>query len=472
MKEPSNAIHLLELAINFNIEFDSKPLEMYLKRRKIESTLSQMEQAAQLLLLIYKKDPDKILGFIKSEKRALSRIVPSEFLSQLQIESFVKAGQIADAEKELESSSQIMNKTEYARCELLIADGKGEDLKKLTTLFEKTGDYLDLRNLVDYLVRTKQWEALLPKAILLHKQHRSAKNALLIVDVMQKTNVERNRILVFLNENNDLCSICPIENSKLLSAKAWTLFDLGRYKEAQIIINDLVNNYHEPNYISMELNCALRTGQSERFAQVIEREYPKSGDLPEWLLLQMAFCLANRVDDRVIDLLKQATDRAKNDASIQESAYFLSTQIGRENEFLTCLKRMFQLSKEGKGSGKTYTTEEILEMMPKRNEELNIQEKRVMKGELPLHVSQHLLNIPLAQIMISSSKLNCDQIDSRKRTIIPIRHGGRTNEIPPKFNRLIQCCYLHERWMSFLKNIKMFVSTNHLKFKKPKECKN
>lgn len=437
MQEGKRAVMLLDLALRFDVEFDTGPLERYLRRRELEGKMLPQEHAAQLLLLQHTGSPSDILSFLNDEESVLRDVFTADTLASIRVRSLINGKRLADAEKELDRLADAFSKENLERHRLMIADQKGEDLVQLIDLVERTGDYEDLMNLASYLGRTGQWEALLPHARSLLEMHPTAQNLGRVVEAMKKTESSNAETLALIDEYPDLIRITTKDGADLLAQKAWLLFDLGRFGEAQLIVDELIKRHQGSSYISLEINLALRTGQWEHFSAIVDREYPNLAGFSPRLLLQMASVIADIDDDRAMDIAAIACEKAPEDGKIQANAYWLASQIGRESEAGIWLQRMMQLSEKGEGPGQSVSFRELVEMMPARVEEQRTRERQYETGDVPLHAAATLLNTPIAQILVGAAQQNDSEQDARRRSILPIRHGGRVRIDTPEFRRPI-----------------------------------
>jgi len=427
MKDGEYATSMLDIALSFDDTFDRKPLEQYLRRRKLEGREEPQDHLIRLRLLQYFGSPKDILSHLEKESAALKDALPPATLISLKLHALIYDERISDAESELEHWADVFSPDELERHRLMFSDRKGEELVHLEALYLRTNEYEDLLNLVRYLERTQQWPSLLPHAYTLLKTRRSAGMLRTIIHAMQKTEVPSEGINAFLEEHQDLITSGTRDGDELLLSKGWALFSLGRFSEAQEIANDLAERNHEPNAISLEINLALRTGQWEHFSSIIDREFSKLNELPARLLLQMASVVADRDQDqdRAIQILTIAVDNEPEDGLIQSQAYFFASQIGREIDASTWLKRAIDLSQQGEGPMQTISLRKMTEMMPARAEQRRKWEQQYSTGEIGVHPIASLLHIPIAHILVGNSLQNESEIDPRRRSVIPTRHGGR-----------------------------------------------
>ena len=426
MKDGEYASFMLNIALNFNATFDPEPLKRYLRRRKREGRQEPQEHIAQFLLTRHFGTPNDVLEYLEKEETTLKEIILPEPLAATKIDALVKSERIADAEKELERCVDIFSPDDFERQRLMIADRKGEELKQLEALYKRTSEYQDLANLVRYLEHTQQWTSLLPYARKRLETHKAMVCLRTLIQAMQQTGAPDEDIVACLDEHQDLVIPHTPEGDELLFYRGLALFGLGRFSEAGEIAEDIAENSHNPNALSLEINIALRTGQWEHFTAIIDREFPRLEEFSPQLLLQMASVVADWDQGRAMEIINIATEKEPGNGEVQANAYWLATQIGRDIDATTWLQRTMNLAQEGKGPVQRVTLRELVEKMPSYAEQRREWEQQYLTGEIGLHQAAIFLNVPLTHILVGGLLGNEKETDPRRRTVIPIRYGGRS----------------------------------------------
>ena len=431
MKDGEYASLMLDIALNFDAAFDPEPLQQYLRRRKREGRQEPQDHIAQFLLTRHFGTPSDVLSHLNEEINALKKILPPKTLASAKIRALVEADRIADAEKELkdiEGCHDIFSAEDIELHRLMIAEQKGEELAQLEALYQRTGEYEDLVRLVRYLEHTQQWTSLLSYASKLLEMHRTAAYLRVLIQAMRQTGASDEDIVAYLDEYQDLVVPHTRDGDELLFYRGLALFGLGRFSEAKGIANDIVENSHNPNALLLEINVALRTGQWEHFASIVDREFPRLQEFSPQLLLQMSSVVADWDRDRAIEIIRIAAEKEPENGRVQADAYWLATQIGRDSDATTWLQRAIRLTQEGKGPLQRFTTREMAKLIPARTEQQREWEQQYLTGEIGLHLAAGLLNVPITQLLIGELLRNENETDPRRRSVIPIRHGGRSLE--------------------------------------------
>ena len=425
MQDGEFAVFMLDIALNFEAPFDRERLQQYLRRRKREGRDAPQDHAARLSLLHWFGTPKEVLTHLEEEGDTLKEVLTPATLAEVKIHATLADGRVADAEKELELCTGLFSSDKLQRYHLMFSDRKGEELKGLESLYHDTDDYEDLLNLVRYLERTQQWGSLAPHAQTLLETRRSASTLRTLIHAMQKSDTANEDIVACLNKHQELMSPGSSDGDDLLLSKGWALFSLSQFTEAKLIAEELAMRTHGPNAVSLEINLALRTGQWEHFAAIIDREYPRLAEFPSHLLLQMASVIADQDQDRAIEMLRIAADKDLEDGPVQANAYWLASQIGRERDASIWLKRAIGLSEQGKGPLYSVSMREMADMIPARAEQRREWDQQFSIGEIGIHPIASLLHVPVAHILVGQALRNENEIDPRRRSVIPLRHGGR-----------------------------------------------
>ena len=428
MNDPTYAMLTLDVALAFDIEFDRKPLDKYLRRRQLEGHLTPEEQLAQVRLLERFGTPQELLEYLQAEKNALARVFPHATVTALRIHAYIRDGRTGEAETELDEHEDGLPPEDVERHRLVIADEKGERLTELERLYSVTGNFEDLTNLTRYLWRTSQWQALLPHSLELLRIHRSAENLHRVIVAMQKSQRLDEEVLEVIQRHEDLVRPGTSYGDRIVIVKSFSLFNRGLFLEAASIATDVASRTHDPDAVSLEIDIALRTGQWEHFRGVIDREFGNAHMLPPELVLKMAEVVTLWDRDRAMVLASVAAERDPNNANVQLGAYCLATQIGKESEASQWIQRAVAISDAEEGPVTQLPLRELVAVMPSHASRRREWEAQLIGGELGIHPAASLLNMPIAQLLIGEPRRNEGEPDARCRSVIPIRHGAKVVE--------------------------------------------
>ncbi len=352
MQSGKKAAEMIGVALSFNIDFDSLPLENYLRERKEIGGLSDNEILAEFSLILSRKSCKQTIEFIRKKEAFLRRTVLKADISSILVDKLIQDKQIETARKTLEERKEEIPKNDYKRYCVAIQDSLGNDqLVELKELYKKTAALIDLKNLTFYYFKKKDWASLQPLMEELFNRERVLKNAISLINCMRRNiKANYNNIIEFLNNNNDLTR----KSDYLLSLKAYFYFLLGRLNKAKKINDNLLQTRWSIQDISLDINIAIQSGDWEHFSVIIERCLQNKDKLDSQLLLRL-FYLAAETDqnnERAIKLAKLAVNKEPENPNILLEAYNLSVSLGCEDNFEWVLKAK-ELSNE-KGPVRTY----------------------------------------------------------------------------------------------------------------------
>jgi tetratricopeptide (TPR) repeat protein len=426
MQDPQRALSLLPVARAFGITFDTERLMTHLDQRARLGGLEDYELRARFMLAEMNLKPADLIAFLNDEESGLRRVLPAGLIYLTKIEALVKDGQTAKARSLLEEHQEEFGKDDRQRIEAMIEEHEGRDPRpRLEQCYESSHDLFDLHNLVNHLLRVRDWSALRPRLEELFRRDRTLQNALHLVDCMHRDlKSDEANILSFLEANEDLVD----RNPDLISARAWALFRAGHLDKARILNSRLRSERDHQMDLQLDINIALQSGEWERFSSIVEREWPKRGELQPETLIRLA-SLAAEADataNRAVELMRLAVNKGSSDPHLLMAAIDLSYRLGREGEELgEWLSRAIALSSE-EGPVRALDMRTLLkEWMPAHRERQRSIQESWLKGKVPLHIAATGLNVPLSYLLIGLPRSNAPVQDGRRRTVIPIVSGVR-----------------------------------------------
>jgi tetratricopeptide (TPR) repeat protein len=307
----------------------------------------------------------------------------------------------------------------------MVAKHKGEDVREqLDALYKRTGDLIDLKNLVHHLFCVRDWTSLRPLLEELFRREPTIENARRVVACLyHRRDVEAAEIVAFLQQNADLVQ----RDDDLTSTKAWALFYEGRLQEAREVQKELVKRRRHVNDLSLDINLTIQSGDWDGFAVIVDQEWPGRDTLDPKLLLRLG-ALAGEVGqrDRAITFATLAVEKAPNDPHILVGAYALAVDLGREGvSEIDWLARAAELSSEAGPVRKVDLRLVMEDMLPAATERSRKVDRKLTEGEIPIHLAASLLKTPMSRAFFELPHLNEIERDARRLTLIPIVSGAR-----------------------------------------------
>ncbi|MCI0150364.1 hypothetical protein KNO81_31325 [Paraburkholderia sediminicola] len=274
LDDKSRVAKLYPIARQFGFEIDTTALTAYLETRKSLGGLTEDEWVTRFFLALDMLDATGILAFMEECQTELSGIVDARILIHVRIQALLKSdGQAARASAELEAHRGEFSDHEAALIEAEIAAIEGRDVRpQLQQLYRDAPTILNLRALVEYLARVRDFDALEPLSRRLYQLDRSLSNARIVVASLQsKKTRNAQEIVDFLRSESDVVD----HSEELQSELAWTMLECGDWRGAQKINGELLSKYpHVERHVGLGINIAIKSGDWDQFTVIFEREWP------------------------------------------------------------------------------------------------------------------------------------------------------------------------------------------------------
>ena len=426
MRNAKRAIDLLPFAVSFNIEFDPDPSRRYLSQRSKFGDLEPHELFAEFTLAEVGSTKAQFAEFLEREGERLSRAIPRDVIIGKWVETLVAIDQAVKADELLCQSESIFEDRDFERLRALVAAKKGDDPRAdLQRLYEETHSLIDLKNLILHLGRNRDWPALQPLLEELFRIERNPENAERLIQCYRNiASIGAQGISNFFEREPDV----ETWSENLAAEHAWTLFEIGRLKEAKSILARLLSKRRNIDDTQLDINIAIKSGEWERLSAIVEREWDQRENLTPSLLLRLATVAAeaDATPSRALELAKLAARKAPDDPQVLISAYVLAVQIGREEEVdPSWVQRAAELSNEQGPVHKLAIKTVVEEMIPANRKLVSEINTKLLRGEIPIHFAVAAWGIPLSRLLIDLPTRNEREVDGRQRVLIPLFSGGR-----------------------------------------------
>ena len=426
MEEGAKAVNLIPFTYAFDIPFNVEPLKYYLEQRKQLGGLNEQEFLAEGLLFELSMSPRDLAIYLEEYGTRLSKVMHPALVVTMHVDALVRDGQIAKARKLVAEHAAELGEEHSNRLNVMIDGHEGHDPReKLESLYCETGRLIDLKNFVSYLIEIDDRAALRSLVRELFKSERNLPNALDVVRSLSSPLFDFAAIIEFLEANPDILE----QSDDLKEVKAWALFHAGRLQESREINDILVGQRANQNDLRLDINIAVCSGDWERIAAIIDREWDRRDSHDSETLMNLARLESQRgqTPDRALQLAKLAAEKALDKPEILAAAYWLHFQLGRDNEAdPNWLARASELSSPEKGPLQRVTLQDLVtEWIPKREEYVREVERKWLKGEIPMSLAASRFNMPLSRLLLHIPDQNTEELDGRRRMILPIIAGVR-----------------------------------------------
>ncbi|MCY4426046.1 MAG: hypothetical protein OXC05_03310 [Halieaceae bacterium] len=427
MNHGEEAVQAIPFAIAFGISFDTPALKHYLENREALGGLDDDERLAECLLFQRTMEPGDFVRYLEKNKDRLGKLSPPSRL-EMNVDALVRDGQDDKARNLVKENEGGFEKVHTNRLMLMIDVPEGTELRqRLEDIYDQSGSFSDLYNLISFLKSAGDRPALLPLIRKYFSQVRTVKNALDVVScLVNPPAFDHESVIQFLEENSDLLE----QSLDLKSIKAWAMFHAGRFPEAQEINGLLLAQRDDQNDLFLDTKIAFSSGDWERLTAIIDREWPRREHLPANVLMSLAWLAGQQeqVSDRALQLAMLAAEKAPSDPEILAVAYGLFFKLGRDADANPeWLRRAVELSSSDEGPVWSVDVKELTtDWLPRQHDYQQEVERKWLRGEIPMGLAASFVNMSLVQFFLRYQGQNFSHLDVRKQLILPIAAGVRS----------------------------------------------
>ena len=426
MESGSQAVNLMLFAWAFNISFNPEPLKQHLKQRQTLGGLDKRERLAEFLLCDQSLSPRERSHYLEKHQESLGKIVSPAALKGMYIEALLDDNQIEKARTILSRHHEDLDKEDVDRLTIMIDTHEGDDPRpNLELLYRQTGNFIDLRNLVVHLTDVNDRRALLPYAKELFERQKTVDNARRVVMSYDRSaSIDYKSIITFLDGNPHIVE----QSDHLKEAKAVAYFHAGQLQESRELNDVLLSCRTNHNDFLLDARIAMASGDWERIAAVIDREWPRRNSLSPETLITLAQLAGQQSEnaERALRFATLAAEQAPDNPQILAAAYSLHFQLGRDDQANPdWLMRAHARSSPDEGPLWSVSLQDLVADIPKRRNYLSEVERKWLHGEIPMSLAAGPFNVSMARLLLHISRNNAKQLDGRSRTMLPVITGGR-----------------------------------------------
>ena len=428
MQDGAKAIALIPFAYSFEIPYDPSPIRVYLDKRRRSGGLDDLARSAEFIVNAQFMSPKNLLEYLEENRNDLAGVVPAEFFATRLVESILEDERSADhARKVIDQYRGSLGEYNSKRLSMMIDAYEGDDVRrKLEELYQATGGIIDLKNLITYLKRLDDREALRPLCLELYSRAPTEECAIDVVAAFaDPSSVDHEEVIRFLDENEHFLE----HSEKLRGAKTSALFHAGRYIEAKTINQVSKRNGLTPENLRVDLGIAIASGDWEAIGGILNDAWDLREEHDAHALVSLAHLAGqqSQTRDRGMELLKLAATKAPDDAAVLAAVYWQHFQLGHDEESdPQWLSRALELSSDEGGPIWSMPLPYIAdEWLPKRRNHLIEVERKWVQGEIPISVAAEAFNVSLSRMLLHTPIKSADEPDGRRRVVVPIVAADR-----------------------------------------------
>ena len=415
-------IGIVSLAWAFAIEFNQDRLRDHLRRREQLGGLEDEDVFVECLLNQTTLSPREFAAYVDERLETLDRIMQKSVTTVMLFEALLADRQLERAKKVIENRGSCLDSESVARMTAVLqGERQGDPRRELEEQYRKSKQALDLRNLIAHLAEVGDRHALEPLVRELFDQEPTLPNAYEVVRTLSLPPTDHRSVAEFLQAHPSVVQ----RNDDMKSALAWGLFHVGRVDESREINLELVAQRRHQNDLSLDVNLAVATGDWERLASIVDREWPHRAEHDTEVVLMLAR-LASQVGqfERAINLANMAATKAPDDPNVLIAVHGIFIQLGRDQEAdPRWLAAALEHSSEQGPVWAVELQELANDWVPQWRERSTDIERKLLDGQLPMALATDVMNMPLSRVLLAESPGGVR--DGRKRPVIPIISGVR-----------------------------------------------
>ena len=422
MGNGEKALMLVPFCRSFEITYDPKPLEDYLRKRRELGGLDDRARVAEFIVNAQFLNPQEFREYFDKNSDELTRVVPAEFFASRHVESILEDESAStDARSAIERHRASLDEDHAKRLEMMIDAHEGLDVrKKLEDLYQTTDNVIDLRNLIELLKQRGDREALRPLCLELFRRLPTESGAIdVVIALSGPPSFDHEQILSFLKDNEHLVA----DSQRLLDLKSMALIHAGLYVEAGETNRQSRTWRVTPENVRIGVNIAIASGNWEAVGGMVAEAWDLREEYDARELVALAHLAGQQSQtlEQGLQLLKLAAERAPDDAAVLAAVYWQHFQLGHEEEVeARWLSRAMELSSEAGGPVWGMSLPEIVQdWLPKQRSHLMEVERKWVQGEIPISVVAHSFNVSLARMLVHVPSRNAEESDGRRRMVLP-----------------------------------------------------
>lgn len=424
LRDPKSALHIIPLALQFNINLDLDAVEREIDRYiALHGGMSVEAAMARFALAFANKNPEDIANYIFKHFEELIRFYDKKMLKSLQIEMFSAAGLVEKAKECFKTlvEENLLSSLEESKLQRVIEQSDCNSLEIRIQQFKKTGALVDLVDLVNELEINRDWDGLKEYCKSLFEKTKSVADAERYVRALTNTHKSQ-EIVKFLKLNSDIMA----QSNMLIMSYCWALYLEGALIEARSELLKLGDNNDDTNYRTLHVNLSIALGDWHSLSTFVASEYKNKDNRSATELIRLAHLALNVGSPYARDLLFIAAEKGANDANLLTAAYSLATKADWEDDpkVFNWVKKALELSGED-GPIQKKKLQDLINMKPEWDRHESEIWKLLSNGDLPIFVAAHTLNRSLMHLTLYPALANQIENNPRRKGAIPAYSGKR-----------------------------------------------
>jgi hypothetical protein len=422
MQVPALAVQRVQLAFQYLEGFDSTPLETYLKRRQTTGGLEDDDLVADLILRIHQGNHPEVTALLSKYEARYQKLLSPQIVVAFRIRAMIYAGDAGSARAVLEANRQQLDSTTVATMEAEIASAEGADpVTEYLRLYNDLNTTASLNTLVDVLIRQANHQLLGPYAEKLHAATLNPRDIVIAAKAYAAADDHLNFVRVV--------ETFPFTMDRSLEVKqrfAWRLLRMGRLGESKQIADSMKADTKTRD-LPLEINLAIETGQWDMLAEPLGIYLASKEERDALTLIQAAHLAFVSGHGPYGALVNAAVAKQEVSPEVLLGAYTIAVEGGLEDKDpppFEWFSRAVAMSGPN-GPVKQLEMKDLLDQQIEWSRHSRKINDLVISGDAPLIVAAPSLRTTLVDLILGNFIRNRDQIDARRRTVVPLFTGRR-----------------------------------------------
>jgi hypothetical protein len=427
VEEPATLVAFLPLALAFDIELDRSLAERAVERQVARRGSTPQLLAGALMALALDHGPRRPaegLALIERHRSLLTEYFDVANLIALEIYMLMDLGRIDDARARLAAvDPEMIPPAIRARLAARIerADPR-PSVEELEALYSENGQTVTLGLLVNALREEGFSERYLEHARRLVLSARNADDAKSVIDTLVGWNRDEEAWAI-LDELGEIAWT----SSRLLQHRAWIAFRAGRFVEADAALTELESRGDSESNRALRYQLLVSGGNWAKLDAFIDEQWKNRNERSPLELVQCATLAARLGSKWTADLVRNAAERAPDDAEVLVAAYTAVTSAGLEEEVEEAIGWLMRAAETSGENGPVQQTSlaELLEGQPEWNERVERAQMALAAGDAPMESIAAMLRRPWLELQIIPLLANGERSDVRQHSVTSLFSGRK-----------------------------------------------
>lgn len=417
------ALHLVRLAIHFQINLDLQAVEREIERQTaLNGEITHDAASARFALVFTKENLGEVADYIERYQDDLAYCSNKKSIQILRTRMLCEAGRIEEANKCLSIIKEELSEAEREDLRRTIAEAENDDsLETLKERFRETDDLKELPILINNLRDEKKWEDLCEYARILFEKTGSVCDAEKLVDAWEKTR-RFDQIIGFMRAKMDLVN----QSYYLQLLYCLALYHEGELSEARSRLKEMDHDPNDEDYRRLWLRITVSLGDWSGLSLIVLNELLEKNSRSARDLISVAELAVHLNLPRAKDLTIAAAEKNDADATVLGTAYMLATRAGWDDDanVQEWLEKAVEISGDDSPT-RTISFKDILDRKSERRQRESEIWQKLVRGEIPTSLAAEFLNRSLVDLILLPALANRQETDLRRKRPIPAYNGNR-----------------------------------------------